>query len=73
MSSEQRVLIGYLLAVCIIITVFAFPIASSKCHDEGSCGNSWSSSNINNVHSNLSFYVGSLVTISGFSNQVSED
>lgn len=70
MASEQRIILGYILTVCIVITTFAFPIASSMCHDEGGCGNS---SDINNVHSNLSFYVGALETISGFSNQVSED
>lgn len=73
MASEQRIILGYILAVCIVITAFAFPIGSSMCPDEGGCGSSWSSSDINNVHSNLSFYVGALETISGFSNQVSED
>lgn len=70
MASEQRVLLGYLLAVSIVITAFAFPIASSLCQGDGSGGNS---SDISNVHSNLCLYVNELETISGFSNEVSKD
>lgn len=73
MASEQRVLLGYLLAVSIVITAFAFPIASSLCQGDGSGGNSSLSSDINNVHSNLCLYVDELETISGFSNEVSKD